>query len=215
MKAILTAQIVLAASVGFGQAKYSVEIGGKMAGTASLSQKIGVDGVKTVDLKMDLKLTSQKLSIRSQSTYDKHGQPIRKFMDSNIPGGTLQKQLVATFDDRGANLVQMDGGKRTTRQIPLVAAAPRTNASEYWFIRDLPKPGDKVRTYTFNMDLLAWQLQTTVYRGRKAIKLDGKSIEAHEVETIGDRPSKAFLDDKGVPWMVESGSTILRRIVAD
>jgi hypothetical protein len=215
MKPILTALFIAAIGLALGQTKYSVEMGGKMVGSASLSQKISGDGAKTVDLKMDLKLTSQKLSIRSQNTYDKQGQPIRKFMDANIPGGALQRQLVATFDERGANVVQMDGGKRTTRQIPLVGAAPRSDASEYWFIRDLPKPGEKVRTYTFNMDLLAWQLQTTVYRGRKIIKVNGKSIEAHEVEIIGDRPSKAFLDEKGVPWIVESGSTILRRVVAE
>jgi hypothetical protein len=173
---------------------------------------MGADGSKSVDLKMDLSVGKQKLTIRSQSSYDAKGNPTRKFMDSNIPGGALQKQVIVTFDARGANVVQIDGGKRTTRQIPLVESAPRGNPTEFWFLRDQPKAGEKFRGYVFNMDTLAWQLQTTTYKGKKAIKIGGKSISAHEVEITGERASKAYLDDSGLPYLIDFGSATLKRV---
>ncbi len=194
------------------QVKYTVEVGGKKAGTASLTQRIGADGSKSVDLRMDLSINSQKLAIRSQNTYDKRGNPTRKFMDSNIPGGALQKQVVATFNDQGASVVQIDGGKRTTREVSLVATAPRANPSEFWFLRDRPKEGDEVKCYLFNMDSLSWDLRTVVYRGQKSIKVGNKTVVAHEIETIGDRPAKAFLDDEGLPWLMEAGAATLKRV---
>lgn len=194
------------------QTKLSVEIAGKDVGTASISQKLGADGSKSVDLKMDLLVGSQRLAIRSQNSYDKLGNPIRKFMDANIPGGALQKQIIATFDSKGANVISIDGGKRTARQITIVETAPRTNFSEFWFVRDQPKPGDRVRAYVLNMDSLSWELQTTIYRGKKSIKIGGKSVVAHEIETQGDRPVKAYLDDNGLPWLIETGGTTMRRI---
>lgn len=199
-------------ALGAAQIKMSVSLQGKAVGTASLAQKLAADGSKSVDVRMDLSMGQQKLTVRSQNSYDSKGNPVRKFMDSNIPGGALQKQVIVTFDTRGANVVQIDGGKRTTRQIPLVDSAPRANLSELWFVRVQPKVGEQVRTYVFNMDKLAWELQTTVYRGKKTIKHNGKSVAAHEVETTGDRPTKAYLDEAGLPYLVELGATTLKRI---
>lgn len=206
----LLALLVPVAAVA--QVKMSVSIDGKPAGTASLTQKQSADGSKSVDVKMDLVSGKQKLTIRSQNSYDKKGNPIRKFMDSNIPGGALQKQLIVTFDGHGANVVQIDGGKRTTRQIPLVDSAPRANPSEFWFVRDQPKPGDQLKSYVFNMDKLAWELQTTTYKGKKTIKVNGNSVTAHETETTGERVTKAFLDDQGLPYLIELGGVTLKRL---
>ncbi len=211
MKQLRWLSAFLLISTVWAQTKYSVEIGGKVVGSASLNQKIGADGGKSVDLKMDLELNKQRLTIRSQNNYDKAGNPTRKFMDSNIPGGILQKQIIATFGERGASLVQIDGGKRSTREIPLVSTAPRANASEFWFVRDRPKVGQEIKCYLFNMDALAWELKTVVYRGEKSIKLGSRTVKAHEVETLGERTAKVYLDDSGMPWLMEAGSAILKR----
>ena len=212
MKLSITLLIFLVAAFTTAQVKFTVDIGGKEAGTASLTQRIHPDGSKSVDLRLDLKIQSQKLTIRSQNSYDKFGNPIRKFMDSNIPGGSLQKQVVATFSDRGASVVQIDGGKRTTREITLVSAAPRSNPSEFWFLRDRPKVGTEIKCYQFNMDSLAWDLRRVVYHGQKSIKIGGKTVLAHEIETISDRSAKAYLDDDGLPWMMEAGAATLKRV---
>lgn len=212
MKLALSLIVLGIAGFASAQVKFSVDVGGKEAGTASLTQRIGPDGSKSVDLRLDLRINSQKLTIRSQNTYDKLGNPIRKFMDSNIPGGSLQKQVIATFNETGASVVQIDGGKRTTRDITLVATAPRSNPSEFWFLRDRPKEGDEVKCYLFNMDSLSWDLRRVVYRGQKSIKVGTRTVLAHEIETIGDRSAKAFLDDDGLPWLMEAGAATLRRL---
>lgn len=211
MKRSFTLLLGLMAAYASAQTKYSVEIGGKSVGTASLTQKIGADGSKSVELKMDLQVNNQKLTIRSQNSYDKLGNPTRKFMDSNIPGGLLQKQIITTFNAQGAAVIQIDGGKRTTRDIPLVSTAPRVNPSEFWFVRDRPKAGQEVKCYMFNMDSLSWQLNRVVYRGIKSIKVGETTVKAHEVETIGERPAKAYVDDAGIPWLMEAGSATLKR----
>ncbi|MCC7229183.1 MAG: hypothetical protein IT203_02240 [Fimbriimonadaceae bacterium] len=191
------------------QIKMSLQVGGKGVGTVSMSQKINPDGSKTVELKIEF---HKQLTLRSQNLYDKSGMPVRKFMESIIPGGKLQKQTVATFDKLGANLVLLDGGQRKTRSIPLVETAPRANASELWFVRNQPAAGTQVKVYLFNMDTLAWDLQTIVYRGRQNLKVGKQDVSAHVVETLGERTSIAYLDERGMPWRIESGATVMQRM---
>jgi hypothetical protein len=204
--------LFLTATWAHAQTKFVAESEGRQIGTMSFQQKVGADGSKSVVVQLEIETAKQKFSMRTQNTYDAKGNPTRKFLDANIPGGALQRQVVATFDNRGANIVQIDGGKRTTRQIPLVESAPRANSSEFWLVREKPKVGDAVRCYVFNMDQLAWHLQTVTYRGVKTVKVGGKSVSAHLVETAGDSQSKAYLDDAGVPWLIETAKSVIRRV---
>jgi len=199
-------------AISGAQVKMSIEVGGKVLGTASVTQQVKSDGSKFLEYRMDWTSGQTKMTLRSQNTYDKEGAPIRKFMEAIIPGGKMQRQIVATFDKEGANLVILDGGDRKTKQVPLTQTAPRKNKSEFWFLRDKPKVGDKVDSYVFNMDSLQWELQTATFKGTKSIEIGGKKILAHEVETTGNRKATAFLDDHGLPWLIESGSMTMRRI---
>ena len=212
MKRILLFASLTCACCAQAQIKMSVETSGHPVGTASITQQIKPDGSKLVELRMDLTSGGQKLTLRSQNTFDHDGLPTRKFMESIIPGGKLQRQVITSFDKEGANIVILDGGQRQTKKVPLVAGAPRANVSEFWFLRDKPKPGDKCETYVFNTDTLAWDLQTVVYKGEKTIQVGGKPQKAHEVETTGARKATAYLDDKGLPWLIEAGATTMKRI---
>ncbi len=212
MRKVFSALFLLIATMASAQVRLTIESGGKRVGYATMSQKINSDGSKSVDLRMELDSNGQKLTIRSQNTYDAIGNPTRKFMDSNVPGGKLQRQVIATFDKAGANVVINDGGKRSTRQVPLVETAPRPNASEFWFVKQTPKVGEEAKCYVFNMDSLEWQIQTTIYRGRQNIKSGDKTLSAHYIETTGSRPVKAFLDDDGLPYLIEAQSLQFRRL---
>lgn len=212
MRLVALVFISLLAIHARAQTRFEVFSEGKRIGTLSFTQKLGADGSKGVDVRLELEVGKQKLTMRTQNTYDSEGNPIRKHLDANIPGGKLQRQVIATFDSNGANIVQIDGGKRTTRQIPLVESAPRANLSEFWLVRDEPKVDDNVRCYVFNMDSLAWQLQTVHFRGKKRIKVGNKTVVAYLVETVGDNPSKAYLDEKGIPWLIETSKSSLRRV---
>jgi len=211
MKRIFLLSFLLSA-IASAQVKMSVEMSGHPVGTASLTQAIKADGSKSVELRMDLISGGQKLTLRSQNTYERTGLPIRKFMESIVPGGKMQKQVIASFDKDGANLVILDGGQRQTKKIALTENAPRANGSEFWLIRDKPKVGDKVDSYVFNMDTMAWDLQSVVYKGQKTIQIGGKPVKVHEIETTGPRKATAYLDDKGLPWLIEAGATTMRRI---
>jgi len=212
MKRFIFLFAIACAAVSQAQIKMSVEMSGHPVGTASLSQQIRADGGKSVDLRMDLTTGGQKLTVRSQNTFDKAGLPTRKFLESIIPGGKLQRQIIVSFDAEGASIVILDGGNRQTKKAPLISNAPRANASEFWFLRDKPKPGDKCESYVFNTDTMAWDLQTVVYKGEKTIQVGGKPQRAHEVETTGVRKATAYLDDKGLPWLIEAGATTMKRI---
>ena len=212
MRFIFLASFVLLTAIAGAQVKMSVEMSGHPVGTASITQVLKADGSKSVELRMDLTAGAQKLTLRSQNTYDRTGLPTRKFLESIIPGGKMQKQVIAGFDKDGANVVILDGGQRSTKKSALAPVAPRANASEFWLIRDKPKVGDKVESYVFNMDTMAWDLQTVEYKGLKSIQIGGKTVKAHEIETTGPRKATAYLDDKGLPWMIESGATTMKRI---
>lgn len=212
MKRLIPFLILFAAASADAQVRMSVEMSGKPVGSAAITQQIKPDGGKSVELRMELTGAGRKMTIRSQNTYDKDGLPLRKFMESIIPGGKMQKQIIATFDKDGANLVILDGEKRQTKKAPLVESAPRKNLSEFWFLRDKPKVGDKVEGYVLNMDTMAWELQTVVYQGLQTITVGGKAIKAHAVETTGSRKATAYLDDKGLPWLIEAGSMTMKRI---
>lgn len=203
---------VLVSTVASAQVKMSVEMSGHPVGTASITQAVKADGSKLVELRMDLSSGGQKLTLRSQNTYDRTGLPTRKFLESIIPGGKMQKQIIAGFDSAGANIVILDGGQRSTKKVALAASAPRANVSEFWLVRDKPKVGDKVDSYVFNMDSMAWDLQTVTYKGQKTIQIGGKPVKVHEIETTGPRKATAYLDDKGLPWLIEAGATTMKRI---
>ena len=111
-----------------------------------------------------------------------------------------------------ANLVMLDGSDRKTRQVILVETAPRTNQAEFWLLRDKPAVGQQVKTYVFNIDGQSWDLVTVTYQGIKQVKIGGKTVAAHVVETTGERPSTAYLDDKGLPWRIDAGATTMTRI---
>lgn len=212
MRILASVVYCLCAAAALAQTRFEAFADGKKIGTVSFTQRLGADGSKSVDVRMELEAANQKLTLRTQNTYDRLGNPIRKFLDANIPGGKLQRQIVATFDKNGANIVKMDGGTRTTRQIPLVESAPRNNASEFWLVRDKPREGDSVRCYVFNIDTLSWDLQTIHFRGQRTIKVGTRSVVAYLIESIGASSSKAYLDEKGVPWLIETASTTIRRI---
>jgi hypothetical protein len=213
MRRWLCFTVLTATTLCQAQVKLALTIGGKKAGTASLSQKLNADGSKLVELHIDMLAGGQKARLTSQSSYDAKGNPTRKFLQAIVPGGKVQRQTVVTFDAEGANVVVLTGDARQTKKVPLVETAPRALASEFWFVRDKPKPGDKAKGYGFNADTLAWDLVETTYLGLRTVNVGGKKISAHMLESDqGGRRVFSFLDDKGLPWLIDDGRIKMERI---
>jgi hypothetical protein len=121
--------------------------------------------------------------------------------------------VIATFNKDGASVTLLDGGKRTVKAVSLAATAPRTSLSEFWFIRDMPKSGQFEESYQFNVDSLEWELVRSDYRGKKTLKIEGRSVAVHEVTSKrGDKVTTAYLDDKGLPVLVDQGDVKMVKI---
>jgi hypothetical protein len=212
MKALCLLVIATLCAPAGAQVKLSLSVAGKAAGTATLSQSVAADGSKTVVLRIEMNAAGKKARLSSQASYDAKGNPIRKFLETIIPG-QLQRQTVVTFDQAGANVVVLKGDGRETKKIGLLDTAPRAAPSEFWFIRDMPKPGAKVKNYVFNADSLTWDLTETTYIGPRVVKAGGQSVKAHLVQSDqGGRQVYSFLDDKGLPVLVDDGRMKMERI---
>ncbi|HVT11979.1 MAG TPA: hypothetical protein VHE55_06905 [Fimbriimonadaceae bacterium] len=200
-------------ALSWGEARLTITMRGHPAGYATLSQRIQRDGTKVVELRIELGSDQHKVKLSSEARYDAKGIPIRKFQQTIADVGDINKQVIATFSKEGANLVLLDGGKRSVKNVSLAQAAPRACLSEFWFIRDKPKPGAVEETYQFNTDTLAWEIVRTEYRGVRKLTIEGHTVSVHEVSTKrGDKESTSYLDDEGLPVLVDQGDIKMVKI---
>lgn len=189
--------------------KMTVYLSGRVAGSATVLQKVGADGSKSVQLSMELKNETVTINLRQESSYDKTGRPIRKFQETHNVTQKTRKTVVVTFDAVGANAVVDEGGKRTVKKIPLPDTAVREDLSEFWFLRDQPKPGAVVKANTVNLETLTWELVTTTYKGTQEITIAGRKVKAHRTES---ERGVAFIDDKGLPLRLELPNGAIERV---
>ena len=202
-----------AAALSAAQTRMSISANGHPAGYATLSQRLQPDGVKVVELRLELTAQKTTVKIVSEARYDAKGMPLRKFQQTTVVGSPQTKQVVATFTKDGANVVQLDGEKRTVKDVSLASTAPRLNPSEFWFIRDTPKQGQVEETYQFSPDSLEWELVHTEYRGKKMLKIEGHTVTVHEVYSKrGDRDTTSYLDDQGLPVLIDQGDVKMVKI---
>jgi len=190
-----------------------ITMNGHPAGYATLGQSLQKDGTKSVELRLELGEGDHKVRITTQAKYDPQGIPIRKFQETVATAGAINKQVVVTFGRAGADVVVLDGEKRTTKSVSLASVAPRASLSEFWFIRDIPKVGQVEETYEFNADSLEWDFVKTEYRGKKTLKIEEHSIDTFEIVTTrGDQETTSYLDDKGLPVLIDQGDVKMEKI---
>jgi hypothetical protein len=195
------------------EAHLAITQNGKLMGYATVSAQIEKDGSKSVSLRMDLSIQGSSAKITSEARYDARGIPLRKYQQTIVPGGALTKQVIATFTAAGAAVTLLEGDKRAMKEVTLAEAAPRASLSEFWFLRDRPKVGQSEDAYQFNVDSLQWDLTHTTYVGDKAVKVAHRSVTAHQVvATRGDQTTTSYLDDQGLPIIIEQGLVRMERI---
>ncbi len=209
MKSSLIVASLILTAFGSAQVKMQVLIGGKRAGTASLLQKILPDGSKMVQLSMELKTEQVNATLRSESTYDKKGNPIRKFQETIVPSQKTRRTVIVTFDAQGANTTIDLNGKRAVKHVALPSTATREDASEFWFSRDQPKVGQVNKAYNFNIESLTWELTVTTYVGIVDATIGGKKVKARRTESSA---GAALLDETGLPLRLELSNGALERI---
>jgi hypothetical protein len=195
------------------QTHLAVTSKGKPAGFATLSQHVQADGVKVVELRMEIASNGSKVKITSEARYDQAGMPVRKFQQVLVVGGSQNKQVIATFARDGAHVTSLDGEKRSIKTVALPPNASPTNLSEFWFVRDKPKPGQIEQSFQFNTDSLEWEQVRTEYRGKKTLKVEDRTVPVHEVVTSrGGKQSTAYVDDQGLPVLIDLGDVKMVKI---
>lgn len=183
---------------------YLVTLEGGAKGEARLTQTRRPDGGKTVRLVATLRRGSSTVEVRSESTFDAAGSPLRKSQGYGPPGRAPQHETLVTFDAAGANAVVRDLGVPKATKVALAPRLSRANAAETWFVSVRPKPGDVATAYTFNPDALEWTMTETTYVGR--VK-EGNLLRIVRRE----KKSEAIVDDAGLPVRVEEEGMRLER----
>jgi hypothetical protein len=202
----------LAVQLSFAQTHLALTNKGKPVGFATLSQHVEKDGGKVVELRMEFSSGGTKVKITSEARYDAKGMPTRKFQQAIVPG-SLSKQVIATFAKDGAHVTLLDGDKRTVKSVAAPAGAALANLSEFWFLRDQPKPGQVEESYQFNTDSLEWEQVKTEFRGKKTLKIENRSVSVYEVVTKrGSKESTAYVDDGGLPVLIDLGEVKMVKI---
>lgn len=209
MRAHLLLAIALGASVASGQVQLRVLSQGVEVGTARASQKLLPDGGKQVNLNMDLKNGPTKVVVRQTSTYDAKGVATHKFLETIVTPGPTRTSIIATLSDAEAKVAVDRGGKSESKTVPAPKDAPRDDPSEFWFIRDVPRPGTRVSRYRFDMSALEWKLMEIEYLGPKEIVVGGKKVRAHAIKASD---GSFYLDEKGLPYLIETATFRMERV---
>ncbi len=182
-----------------------------MKGKATMVNKLLPDGSKYVRLGLILKNEKgESVSVLQESTYDKRGRPVRHLQVTNLQSNNTRQSVVVTFDKEGAKVKIDNAGKIANEAVPYPEGKRIEATPEFWLIRDKVSPGGASTYWRFDLNQLKWVETTTTYRGKRTITIGGKPIEAHLV-TFGE--SRAYLDDSGDPWKIESAGGSMTREV--
>lgn len=206
------AAVAIGLMVGDEPLKMRVVDGDKEVGSASLTQKMLPDGSKQVAVTISLSGRDKKgARVRQESVYDAAGNPRRLLQEVLSQDGKRQRLLLATFDEEGAILTtQGEADAAKERRVALVKGAPRSNPSEFWFIKTQPKIGDRAVYYRFDLGSARWSLTETRYAGRVDAMVGPRKVKAHRVDS---GYGSALFDEDGRPLLIESGPLRLERIL--
>lgn len=206
--------LVLAASICStmalaGEVVLDVDAGG-LKGSATLVNQVMANGSKYVRLGMRLEdADGREVSVLQESTYDKTGKPVRMLQRTNMKGQAALQSVVVTFDEKGANLKIDQGGKTVNDVVIFPAGKPILATPEFWFIRDQIAAGGVKSYWRFDLSKQIWAEIRCEYHGKRSLNWGGKTVSANLV-TMGE--SRAYLDDSGDPYLVETpGGKMVRR----
>lgn len=209
MRAHLLFAVVLGTAHASGQVQLRVLSQGVEVGTARASQKLLPDGGKQVNLNMELKNGPTKVVVRQTSSYDLKGIATHKFLETIVTPGPTRTTIIATLSDTEAKVAVDRGGKSESKTVPAPKDAPRDDPSEFWFIRDVPRPGTRIARYRFDTSQLEWKLTEIEYVGPREITVGGKKVRAHVIKASD---GTFYLDEKGLPYLIETATFRMERV---
>jgi hypothetical protein len=171
---------------------------GKVLGVTKYQSKITQDGGKLVSIKMTFGEGDSMFNFVSSSQWDKTAGPILKTqLVSDVKGNELS-YLKITFSGGTATYLKREYGKSETKIVKAPARAEIHDLSEFWFIRDMPKVGQKHICRAFDASSLVWYTSEISYLGLEEKVFGDKKVNLHHAKSIRDkRTTNLWFNDKG------------------
>lgn len=206
MRAIFAGSIlVLAGGAQAQKVIFDAVQNGKPAGSLELERKVS-GGTMTVSMVMNIKSERGSGRVQASTIYDSKGVP--KSKHAVITGNGKTAKLSATFSGLTANVTASADGKTRTQKLTAPTKTPLTDPSVWWFITTKPTPRQTFKYQALNPLTMKWADSTTRYLGQGTVKVGNRTIKGHQIATTRSDGNKSitWLDDKGVPLMMDQGT---------
>ena len=172
--------------------------GDKRVGEIVTSFKVSPEGQKVTDTRMSIDFGAAKAVITISTTIDPLGFPVRKIQKSQIGESGDKVNIVVDFSKTNARYIREIKGVRTVENYPAPEGVSTADASEFWFVRDRPGTGSKVKFASFNIDLKKWEIVETAYVGKKTVTVDSVERNGFGITVTRDgKSADLVIDEKG------------------
>jgi len=199
------AAIIATSTFAQGQAHATVYVNGKAQGSAVITMSLGPNG--QLSEKISVISTAQGGSVTMQSVFSKNGMPI--LMTAHFGSKMISGDIKIDFGQNSAKLTAHTGSQSKTQNLKYPSGSSLNDLSNFWFVRDHPKPGAKCYYTEFDLQRMSWKALTDTYVGDVTLTYHGKKVTAHKVQNAD---GTQLLDDHGIPYRIESSdkSVIVR-----
>jgi hypothetical protein len=197
--------------------RLGVYASGQRIGVADVTIALTRTGGVHTNLEMSLSMGGNTSQISLTSECDRSGKPLYTKMTTKatLKGSPKAKPTLRTvsitFRGPVAKSIRVTNGKTDEKSVSAPAGANIADASQFWFIRDKPRPGQMATYYSFNAEQPSWIKTTTKYLGLKDVTVGGKTRKAHQITTTrGGSAQNVFVDSKGGIVKMELGGLLFQ-----
>ena len=184
-----------------GTIQWSVRVSGKQKIERQIIQPGGNMARKTITAYTNDKGLTTKIEFEMPSTAIIEGRASKGM--TRITANLFETKTVEA-------IIRVPG--RTIRQPIPPPSVPSQDDSAFWFVRDHPKPGDTVYFGWFDILNLKWIAVERTFVGKKPVPNAHVLGDANVVTEKRDGvESTLYLDDRGEPILIESGTTRMVR----
>lgn len=183
-----------------GPYEYRIEADGATRGQASISYELKANGELELSQTREVDLNGTEVVVTDVATYNAEGVPVKREMTQEAMG--QQAEILFRYKRSEVEATISSGGQEQSQTFTMKGSGSMANPAVFWFVRDIPEPGAKVESVSFDVQSGEFREVTTVYVGVEAIEYDGKQVDAHKITLNGDEVI-LWTDDQGLPYRVE------------
>lgn len=171
-----------------------------LAGEANYTFSVDKTGSKDLNIKMTF---SQNVTVTLDAKYDSKN--VWKIKTLDAVAGSKAVHLEAINAGTGAQ-IELPGPNGPVKKVleppPDLSIADPTLS---WWRGVIPEKGKTYSFAYFDLERQAWVKETAVYSGDVTKTVQGTDYQTHEItETAGGgTPSKQYVDDHGVPVIID------------